>query len=326
MEADPSYRPPPTLSRDGRMRSKNPSFENSLACLQHPLTLLSIAVLLLNDHVLKVISPSWLTGKLSDFAGLFFFPFILAAGLSLLLSKFDLSHQRIGQIAFGIVAIWFVLLKTTPIVNLLTAHLASLFIGAPAQIILDPTDLVALVVLLPTWMMWSRSQEMIPTKFAYVALSIGAFSVLATSPLPWTVSNVTNLEYYKDGIVYAADKETMGTDNNYPVAISLDGGVTWEDGDINNIAERNLPIRICSHKRPEYCVRLTKTHQLEQSFDYCETWKKIQLDYFFIPNDLIFFDWEGKEYIIVAISEQGILRRELPDGEWEKIPVLRANE
>ena len=72
------------------MKSKNPAFENSLACLQHPLTLLSIAILLLNDHVLKVVSPSWLTGKLSDFAGLFFFP-IIVNGVD------DHVHAFIGQ-------------------------------------------------------------------------------------------------------------------------------------------------------------------------------------------------------------------------------------
>ncbi len=98
-------------------------------------------------------------GETQRFRGLFFFPFIVAAGLSLVLSKFDLSQQRIGQIAFGVVAVWFVLLKTSPSVNMLTAQFASVFIGAPAQIILDPTDLLALVVLLPGWKLWIHNQN-----------------------------------------------------------------------------------------------------------------------------------------------------------------------
>ncbi len=60
------------------MNIKNEIARNSLRCLQHPATWLSIALLLVNDHVLKVLYPSWITGKLSDFAGLFFFPFLLA--------------------------------------------------------------------------------------------------------------------------------------------------------------------------------------------------------------------------------------------------------
>jgi hypothetical protein len=49
--------------------------------LCHPLPLAAVLVLAVNDHLLKGsgILPGWLTGKLSDFAGLFFFPVLLAA-------------------------------------------------------------------------------------------------------------------------------------------------------------------------------------------------------------------------------------------------------
>ena len=40
----------------------------------HPVALAAIAVLVVNDHVLKSAYPGWLTGKLSDIAGLVFFP------------------------------------------------------------------------------------------------------------------------------------------------------------------------------------------------------------------------------------------------------------
>ena len=41
----------------------------------------AIALLVINDHVLKAIYPGFVTGKLSDFAGLIFFPLLLAAAL-----------------------------------------------------------------------------------------------------------------------------------------------------------------------------------------------------------------------------------------------------
>jgi hypothetical protein len=47
--------------------------------LSHPIALASIALLVLNDHVLKQLAPGVVTGKLSDFAGLGFFPLLLAA-------------------------------------------------------------------------------------------------------------------------------------------------------------------------------------------------------------------------------------------------------
>jgi len=40
---------------------------------------------------------------------------------------------------------------------------------------------------------------------------------------------------------------------------------------------------------------------------------------------MILFDWNEEEYIIVAIGLYGIMRRELPDGEWEVIHVLWAS-
>jgi hypothetical protein len=45
--------------------------------LLHPVALAAIAVLVANDHWLKLRHPGWLTGKLSDVAGLVFFPLLL---------------------------------------------------------------------------------------------------------------------------------------------------------------------------------------------------------------------------------------------------------
>lgn len=49
------------------------------ARLLHPIALAALALLLLNDHILKARCPGVLTGKLSDVAGLVFFPLFLAA-------------------------------------------------------------------------------------------------------------------------------------------------------------------------------------------------------------------------------------------------------
>ena len=53
--------------------------ERSLATvMRHPAVLGSVALLVLNDHLLKQAYPGWLTGKLSDVSGLVFFPVLLA--------------------------------------------------------------------------------------------------------------------------------------------------------------------------------------------------------------------------------------------------------
>src|SRR5690349_14518972 len=51
-----------------------------------PLPLVALALLGINDWVLKPSSaPEWLTGKLSDFAGLFVFPLVATAAFDLVL-------------------------------------------------------------------------------------------------------------------------------------------------------------------------------------------------------------------------------------------------
>lgn len=314
---------------------QNQNFQNSLRCLQNPLTWLSIALLLINDHVLKNISPSWLTGKLSDFAGIFFFPFIIAAGLSIFLVKFNLTTRQIGQIALGFVATWFVLLKTFQPINHLTAHVASNFIGFPTKFSLDLTDLISLFMLIPAWIIWEQDNFKKPTRIGYAMLLLGSLAAIATSPPYFGITKVTNLEYYKDGIVYAADREVTDNENYYPVAKSLDGGITWEEApEVSNIEERGLPIKHCSHLYPEICYKLTESGKLQELSSNGE-WVdvkglEIQINPYETKKikvyDLILFEWKEKEYVIIAIGEYGIWRRELPNGDWGEISVLYADE
>src|SRR3972149_1579351 len=127
------------------------NLNKSLNCLIHPTVLTSIAILVLNDHLLKSTHPSWLTGKLSDFAGLFFFPFLLLAAFSILVNHTQVSSRTIGLIAFAITGAWFALMKTTSWGNAFTEDLLLRLFGFTVEIALDPTDLIALVVLLPAW-------------------------------------------------------------------------------------------------------------------------------------------------------------------------------
>jgi hypothetical protein len=60
------------------------------AYLLHPAVLIAIAALVINDHLLKESYGSWWTGKLSDVAGMVFFPLILAG-------VFDLGAHLLGR-------------------------------------------------------------------------------------------------------------------------------------------------------------------------------------------------------------------------------------
>jgi hypothetical protein len=66
--------------------------------LLHPVALAAIALLILNDHVLKRAFPGGVTGKLSDFAGLTFFPLLLAAVFeSALRARGRVLHPKTAQ-------------------------------------------------------------------------------------------------------------------------------------------------------------------------------------------------------------------------------------
>lgn len=314
----------------------NQSFQNSLKCFQSPATWVSIFILLINDHLLRTTYPSWVTGKLSDFAGIFFFPFLIAVVFSIFFDKFNLSIRATGQTIFGLVIVWFILLKTSPFANQLTAELTSLVVGFPTKFSLDVTDLISLVVLIPAWKIWTQPSFSIKNQKAYLGLALATLAIIADSPpAPPSISKITSLEYYKDGIVYAADREASKEEDYYPAARSLDGGITWEEApEVINIAERGLPIKQCSHLYPEICYKLPKSGRLQELASN-GTWIDVKgLEIEINPYetkkikvyDLILFEWEEKEYTIIAIGEYGIWRRELPNGDWSEISVLAADE
>jgi hypothetical protein len=67
------------------------------ALLFHPLTLVSLFVLVLNDHYLKEAFPSALTGKLSDFAGMFAAPLVLYSAIELVVGRL-ISRARAQRV------------------------------------------------------------------------------------------------------------------------------------------------------------------------------------------------------------------------------------
>ncbi len=141
--------------------------------------------LVLNDHVLKGagVLPGWLTGKLSDFAGL-----VVAPVLAAVLLRARGPWARRG--AFALVALPFVALNVWPgfarAVEALTAAL-----GVPWRVTVDPTDLVALAVLPVAWWVLQRPRParqgarpgLVPRLGAMVA-SLACIATSQNEPIP----------------------------------------------------------------------------------------------------------------------------------------------
>lgn len=113
--------------------------------LASPVPLAAVAVLALNDHVLKRAWPGPVTGKLSDLAGCFVLPLFLSAVLAIATPWPARRRLAIGAIA---TALLFAALKLSPAAASAVAHGLGLAWGALGRasgpIIADPGDLVAL--------------------------------------------------------------------------------------------------------------------------------------------------------------------------------------
>ncbi|WP_438016068.1 hypothetical protein WMF18_35270 [Sorangium sp. So ce315] len=132
------------------------------AVLRHPLFLGALALLVVNDHLLKGagLLPGALTGKLSDLAGLVVAP-VLAAALV------NARTSRARALAFAAVVAPFAAIKLSAASAQLLVGLVGLA-GIEWHIWQDPTDLAALVVLVPAWRLSARaaSSRVLPARSA----------------------------------------------------------------------------------------------------------------------------------------------------------------
>src|SRR5437773_2089226 len=85
---------------------RNP-FARPLASLTHPITLGAAALMLANDHILRQVAPSWITGKLSDAAWLVIVPPLVALVLAWILPR----RECICPLALTLTGAAFALLK-----------------------------------------------------------------------------------------------------------------------------------------------------------------------------------------------------------------------
>mgnify|MGYP001550380682 CR=1 FL=1 len=136
---------------DGNARGM--TTQSQWAALRSPVFGAALLVLVANDHWLKGagLLPGWLTGKLSDFAGLVVAPILLAT-----LARARTRSARL--VCFGFVAAGFGAIKLWPAAARGLEHLTRA-VEFGWRIWPDPTDLVAFVVLPLGWWVLHCSDE-----------------------------------------------------------------------------------------------------------------------------------------------------------------------
>ncbi len=150
------------------------------SALRHPLFWAALALLVINDHLLKGagVLPGALTGKLSDFAGMIVAPVLLA-------TAFGARRTQARLLAFAIAAAPFVAINVAPqAARGLEAIM--LGVGIEWRIWTDPSDLVGLAMLPVAWWLLDAAPLSLPRRRTVegTAMLAAAFACIATSPPP----------------------------------------------------------------------------------------------------------------------------------------------
>lgn len=122
--------------------------------------------------------PGWLTGKLSDFAGLYFFPMLLAVALARIAS----SPHHVAAMATLSTGVVFTALKLSP-------ALAGLAVNVGARIVPDATDRLALPMLALSWRAMNERVASHASQRTFglrerVTLVVASLASMATSAQP----------------------------------------------------------------------------------------------------------------------------------------------
>ncbi len=253
----------------------------SLRRLAHPATVAALGLLLVNDHLLRRLWPSWLTGKLGDVAWLFAAPLALAVVVSALAGRLPLSRgareRLIVAAAWGSLGTIFVLAKTVPAAHAWVVAGASRVFGFPVGWRLDPTDLLALPALVLSGWWWLRGDaRLVPVpRRGWALLPLAALLTMANSPAP------------DPGVfcLTAQDAE-LHAFSGYAAYTSTDGGVSWQaDAELRRdescvqpwsgeLASGSAePVLLSDPARPDTVYRYARGQPIEVSADGGVTWQ-----------------------------------------------------
>jgi hypothetical protein len=314
----------------------------ALACLAHPLSLFALVVLLLNDHLFRVYWPGRWTGKLGDFAWLFFFPFALAAIVSWFAPRSWKFQRWAMKVAFALTGGIFFLAKTWAPFHSALVDAATRLLGWHVNWRLDPTDLIALAALGGAAWLWRNipSKPRRQPQHSWLLIGIVGFLTLANSPMPET--GITCLEVADEQVfAYSTHRGYRGES----------GGLVWTEAgpdatfpalarqDCNPFLSGIPSSFLKNHPtNPAIVYRVTRGEAVEQSQDGGQTWHvEFELspdseamrayyqfrnsgnaEYFSGPFDAEFDPLTGN--LILAMGHSGVLVRQ-SDGTYSWVAV-----
>lgn len=155
---------------------------NDLNKLRHPLFIASVLLLLLNDFYLKQAYGNVLTGKLSDFAGLFAFPFFFSCLFA--------NHKKLIHLATVFLFVWWKSTFSQPYIDLVNG------IGIPIGRVVDFSDNMALLSVLASYLLFTKTKAISSIKpiMKWAIISVSVFSFVATQLPPRAALEYTSVD------------------------------------------------------------------------------------------------------------------------------------
>jgi hypothetical protein len=318
--------------------------------IAHPVSLLAIAVMALNDHMLKHQWESWWTGKLSDVAGMVFFPALLAVMIALVAPR--LHPRRAALLAVAISGVGFAWVKATD-AGAATASAVLTALAGPSIVVRDATDLLALPVLaLATWVglrVTGDVRSAVRRAGAVMVLPVALLASVATAKVgPEPRANAAAI--VDDNIWVLVDRAHYeppyadGQEWQWLQEDDIFRSTRWvsaEGIDARLEAVRNTDHRACLPDELDTCFRPTpRRYGVDISRDGGTTWeadfavtdvqwaklaKLIQdaepREVNLITRGVSVGEWNGETVVIAANGVDGVAIRHA-NGSWERLGWL----
>ena len=302
------------------------------SALTHPVTIGTLALLLVNDLVLKSLWPgSWATGKLSDFAWLVFAMPLLAWLLSLASTRARYRRWAFMVSYAGLPLLYLLYNTFTPVYRLLIDGASLVFRYTPSSP-QDTTDslVIPFAVLLALWV-WRRAsveRNVLRRRWTLLIASLAVLASIATSP-PDIERGITEVGTDHEGGIYAST-------GSYVEYRSIDGGVTWTGGYREHVggawggAEATTPRGVYSLDGTDVMLttpdgkarRVYSTSFLKSAGNRWlqgrETADFNDRDLAMEPASIVYDEESGN--VILALGLEGAVIG-TPDGQWHRVGV-----
>lgn len=220
------------------------------AVLASPGFVTAVALLLVNDWILKLALGNWWTGKLSDFAGLYAFPLFWSAFL-----------PRRRRMIYALTAVAFVVWKS-PLNDPIIAAWNAIALW-PVSRVVDYTDWIALVALLPSYRSALERPRSARRRWIIVVRRVAAAGMAAVAVIAFMATSTAPVYDYEfpAGTDYQVNGERAAVrayllahdwDSSEFTADALYGrGLTITLGDVSPCGTRVTLIKLESSKSDE---------------------------------------------------------------------------